>query len=366
MKYNPQLDSLRALAALAVIAYHYGVLPFGWVGVQFFFVLSGFLITGIVIKGKETTVLSPGNFFKEFYIRRIARLFPLYFGYISLLIIGYLIFKQPKVLSKELPWLLTYTLNFRWLFNTYTFHPFYGHLWSLALEWQFYLFWPFAVWMFPANNQKKIFSFLILAALLLRLCGYLICNEIPLFSTYHASADHKALAAYVLPFSHLDAFVFGALLYFKDVRCFLSKWQVASAVFSFVIIIGLILTFILPGEYVFSSLGWPTRMPLVYQWLWGYLLLNLLSAVILSVVMERKYLIFEFTNWSILQYLGKISYGIYVFHSAIVFGVHIIMNKITHFNGKNILGLFISIVLSVMISHVSFFYWEQRFIKKKR
>jgi len=69
MKYNPKLDSMRALAAIAIIAHHYVLFPAGWIGVQFFFVLSGFLISGIVLKGKQNKETQGiGAFFLKIFI----------------------------------------------------------------------------------------------------------------------------------------------------------------------------------------------------------------------------------------------------------------------------------------------------------
>src|SRR5512143_3525082 len=79
----PGLDGLRACAFLLVFAFHTNYLDIGWVGVQFFFVLSGFLITGILLDMKKS--LSPGKYFIKFYGRRFLRIFPLYYLYLALM-----------------------------------------------------------------------------------------------------------------------------------------------------------------------------------------------------------------------------------------------------------------------------------------
>ena len=308
MKHYSQLDALRALAALAIIAFHYLLFPAGWIGVQFFFVLSGFLISGIILKGKKQYAQTGMTaFFKDFYKRRVLRLFPLYYGYILILGISYLFLKKPEALDIEWPWLLTYTLNFRWLFNNYTFHMVYGHLWSLSLEWQFYLVWPLFLWLLPKKSTTMMLCWLIPLAMVVRILAYIICNHIQYFVGFNGNAKAEALAPYVLPFSHLDAFVLGTLLCNEKFRKVLSKplWVYSSMALT--VTAGLLLVIIIPA-YSLASLGWPSNLPSAYQWIWGYSLLNLTSATIIAAIIERKEAsLFFFTRLPLLQYLGKIS-----------------------------------------------------------
>ena len=83
MKHLPALDGVRGIAILAVIAFHSHVLGFGWAGADLFFVLSGYLITGILLRTRD----DPG-YFRTFYIRRVLRIFPLYYAVLAVLIIG--------------------------------------------------------------------------------------------------------------------------------------------------------------------------------------------------------------------------------------------------------------------------------------
>jgi len=161
----PSLDGLRGLAVLSVMAYHFSVgavplqafdgavlaaLSAGWVGVDLFFVLSGFLITGILLD----TPRAPERF-RNFYARRALRIFPAYYG-----VLLFFIFVAPAIhpgaastqiaaplKANALP-LFTYTINLvvawqgSWAASIPYFSP---HFWSLAIEEQFYLFWPFLV-----------------------------------------------------------------------------------------------------------------------------------------------------------------------------------------------------------------------------
>src|SRR5436309_3302352 len=105
-KYIPELDGLRALAIIAVILFHLNIPGFGlgWAGVNLFFVISGFLITGILLDAKETP-----NYFRNFYVRRALRIFPIY--YLSLLALAAAapIFKWKL---DDLPYFLLYVQNY--------------------------------------------------------------------------------------------------------------------------------------------------------------------------------------------------------------------------------------------------------------
>lgn len=358
---------MRAVAALLIITFHYLIFPWGWVGVQFFFVISGFFISDIILRGKEEYEnKNPKPFFTNFYKRRVMRLFPLYFGYVSLLLLIYFFFNKPETLKTEWIWLVTYTINFRWLFNSYTFHMTYGHLWSLALEWQFYLIWPFLLWKIPRKYKWKIFLWLIPSGMVVRVLGYLICNHIKGLVGYNGNAKAQALAPYVLPFSHIDAFVFGALLCNKKVREFLSRPVIVYSCLGVTLMVGLLLVALIP-DYSLASLGWPSNLPLAYQWVWGYTLLNLTSAVIIAALIEQKNMrLFAFTRSKFLQYLGKISYGIYVYHPMIIFGMMAFRDKIGAFPGRNIVELIMVMTLTCIIAHFSYILWEKRFLKSKK
>lgn len=367
MKHNPQLDSMRAVAALAIIAHHYLLFPAGWIGVQFFFVLSGFLISGIIIKGKEqykkAGIIA---FFKNFYQRRMLRLFPLYYGYVFILALFYFFAKKPEAFNIEWPWILTYSLNFRWLFHNYNFHMVYGHLWSLSAEWQFYLVWPLFLWYLPKKHTTKILLSLIPLAMLIRIAVYVICNHLNYLIGFNGTAESEALAPYVLPFSHLDAFVFGTLLCNAKFRKKISTPAIVYSCLAITVVAGFALIVLIPS-YSLASLGWPSNLPLAYQWVWGYSLLNLTSAAIIAALIEGKGArFFAFTNISLLQHLGKISYGIYVYHPLLIFAALNYTNKIPSFQGKSIIELIIIMAATSVIAHFSYKYWEKPFIKKKK
>src|SRR4051812_16264392 len=109
--YIKSLDGVRALAIILVMSFHAGLNHFGWTGVQLFFVLSGFLITGILWKDK----FRPGPLgykFRKFWVRRSLRIFPLYFGFVFFFGLTYLFVHFPSYYATYFPSLATYTVNY--------------------------------------------------------------------------------------------------------------------------------------------------------------------------------------------------------------------------------------------------------------
>lgn len=154
-------------------------LDLGWSGVDLFFVLSGFLITGILLDTRD----SP-SYFRTFYARRALRIFPLYFAYILVVIA---VTRPPGAW-----WYLTYLMN--WKPGHGVSDPYLKHLWSLAIEEQFYLVWPAVVFFTPPRRLARICGFLAVAALACR-----------------ALAGMQDEAAYRLTFCRMDALGWGAL-----------------------------------------------------------------------------------------------------------------------------------------------------------
>ncbi len=137
---NGYLDALRALAAGVVLVFHLSPyrFPFGWTGVDLFFVLSGYLITSIII----TNGHSPG-FYRNFYMRRGLRIWPIYYLTLFILVLTNGWLREPQPMA-GLIYAITHTQNIPsfWRGSTPPFHRAFDHSWALALEEQFYLVWP--------------------------------------------------------------------------------------------------------------------------------------------------------------------------------------------------------------------------------
>jgi len=312
----PGLDGLRAIAFLLVFALHTGYLQIGWVGVSLFFVLSGFLITGILLDMKKS--LSGKEYFIKFYGRRFLRIFPLYYFYLVLmaLVTTWLISvpfrpKYMQLFLDQVWYAVLYVYDFFFATSSIRFSGFLDHFWSLSVEEQFYIFWPLLILLVPEKWLKKLFISFIVLGLAFRITFFFVHTS----GVFRFLADTPSLAIYPLPFSHMDAFAFGA---------YISRFPIARAKQQFFLLLGLIPIVGFVSQYVatgsigaISAFGYPLLLPDAYQFIWGYSLLNYFFAVIIYGVAREKWFT-RFLEWRVLRYLGKISYGLYVYHFPIV------------------------------------------------
>jgi peptidoglycan/LPS O-acetylase OafA/YrhL len=209
----PALDGLRGVAVLLVVQYHitiyggfqpasllervvYVTSRAGWSGVDLFFVLSGFLITRILYASKGSEY-----FFRHFYIRRALRIFPLYYATLAVFFLaGPLVFPADESfqrLQSVQAWYWAYLVNVDIAFNGW--HPFVsiGHFWTLAVEEQFYVVWPFAVYLLDRRHLVRVCAAAIGVAFLVRI---------------GLAWDGQNLAPSVLTPARMDTLALGSLL----------------------------------------------------------------------------------------------------------------------------------------------------------
>lgn len=204
--YRPDIDGLRAVAVLSVVAYHASasLLPGGFIGVDVFFVISGFLISSLIFKE-----LDQGKFrFADFYIRRVRRIFPALILMMSAVWVaanflftkdefvqlGQYIFAGGAFISNLVQW------RYTGYFDTDAALKPLQHLWSLGIEEQFYIFWPVAVVLL----WKRRFPALVLAALALSLAFNIV------------RTPHHANGAFFLPFGRAWELLLGSMLAWQD------------------------------------------------------------------------------------------------------------------------------------------------------
>lgn len=300
-QYFPQLDGIRTLAVLMVIVSHwyrgedflflyYG----GAMGVGLFFVLSGFLISHILLEQQEAFL--SGNrdekirILKTFYIRRTLRIFPIYYLYIGLILaIG-------LGQSREVwGWLLTYTYNIQ-LFLTNRWHSgFIEHLWSLAIEEQYYLIWPALLLFCPPRHHFRLVIGFILMGIICKASFYL--HDLT-FLHIRDSQYSK------FPVSQFDGFGMGSLL-----ALFMRR--------------GITIPYAGLGFVVFWSISFFIKWSPVHFHGMSFLgqvlpfyFVGCACLIYLAAVGMNGIPGWLFGN-SIVVFLGKISYGLYLYHLAV-------------------------------------------------
>ncbi len=295
--YMPQLDALRAFAVIAVAfshwvpkSYHLGF-EWGTAGVQLFFVLSGFLITGILLRCRDYD--DRVHALRAFYARRFLRIFPLYYAVLAIA----LLLNIPPV-RDTIVWHVLYLSNF-YFFDRGGWHGPISHFWSLAVEEQFYLVWPAIVlfvgrrWLLPSMLA------IVLIAMLTRIA-------IPTF------APDWTLWT-VLPIPNLDALGLGALIAYaaqKGWRSPLVDYAWIAALVALIIVVLRQAMGATPTPIVAASDHWSL---LVF---FGWLIVRCSQGVQgpAKPLLESRWL----------RYIGKISYGIYVLHNFAPFPVRLL------------------------------------------
>ena len=303
----PALDTLRGVAIVVVLFHNLSIfvghgtlfdklwnafVEAGWVGVQLFFVLSGFLITGILVDEREAP-----RAIRVFYVRRVLRIFPLYYA----LLLVYFVVLPPlfPVLQRpfaETIWYWLYLSNWSWL--VYGILPGVGHLWSLAVEEQFYIVWPWVA----VRTRPKTLAWICVAVIFASLATRAVLHRL----------QFSDLWLYSATICRADALAMGALVALA-VRSEVWRPRLARALRPV-----LVVSMVALGALMALTHGMNRNNPLIQTW--GYSLIGIGSAVLVALAarpdpprgLESR----------TLRFFGKYSYGIYLAHPPLKHIVH--------------------------------------------
>ncbi len=359
----PELDAVRGVAILMVLVWHYvamqlpdtpgtavnmfrQALGMCWSGVDLFFVLSGFLIGGILIQHREAP-----NYFKAFYLRRACRIFPIYYAWLVL----YWVLVQfglprlaPNTFAEGTPFwsYLLYCQNILQSRPGIEGSPFLGATWSLAVEEQFYLLFPlFVRWVSPS----RLPGYLILVAL--------SATAIRLFFFYFM--PKPGVAGYFLLPCRWDALCLGALgawcVRVPSIVQWIrrNQWFLLGLLGICVLIIGVLRAskqsaFIYAGAHLIGFLT---------------LAVGYLAFILLALFNEQNW-VRAITSSHLLQRLGMVSYGLYLFHQPVSWLFHDLLwaqpPRITTIGTLMTTGA--ALVVSLALAVVSWKFFESKFV----
>lgn len=301
IKYKPEIDGLRAIAILSVVLYHFypKFLQGGFVGVDIFFAISGYLITLIILKECHRGCFS----FKQFYLRRIKRLFPAFFVVIFMVTFASLLIMTPlefSLFKSHILSSLSYSSNIIYYsesgyFDTNSSYKPLLHTWSLSVEEQFYIVWPFIIYFsMKYKMEKHVVS---------------ICILISLFFSIYLSYKNPS-AAYFLPFSRLWEMGMGAglaIIQTNKINNELIKLAIRKSNNNAIFVLGLLMISI-PAFYINPNDSFP------FPWAIPPVIGSLL--VIMSAEDIKVGRLLLCNNFFV--FVGLISYSLYLWHWPLI------------------------------------------------
>ncbi len=362
----PELDGIRGCAILLVLLFHCGTfngtnwqsrllrlgtgVSLGWSGVDLFFVLSGFLITGILLETKGCP-----NYFSAFYARRVLRIFPLYMTFVLVffwiaLPIAHALGHGLEIKYSAQAWYWLYLSNWRVGLGL-THEDYLNHFWSLAIEEQFYLIWPFIVSILSELQ-------------LLRLCGIIIVGCLAL-RTALASGLPPAAIAYLTPF-RIDTLAFGAVvcLIFRNVDWMARFRKYANSI---LLVSGaaLVVLVVFVGAVSIEQPAIRTVGYTVFAALYASLVFRAAAASGTAGWFATQ------LRQPFLKSFGKYSYGIYVIHMPVYIVTRHLLNRASDYLHRdyNALFAFCCVIICSLVSYglarVSWKLLEQPFLRLK-
>ena len=357
MIYRPDIDGLRAIAVAAVVLFHSEILFFdreifrgGFIGVDIFFVISGYLITGIILNELK----DKNNFsFKSFLEKRARRLLPALF-FLILISIPFAFYNLSQSYYNEfidsVYSSISFLSNFYYHYNSDYFDVPYNlkpllHTWSLSVEIQFYLFFPFLIILFWRNFFLLIIllSLLILINILLVQFGGNLSIYYPFFDKSFSFYNPPIAGTFYWTTSRIWEFLAGALAFVFSQRYNFSK-------INSIPVVGILLVFF--SFYIFSR---DLNNPSFYN------LIPVVGTSLILLANQKKSFVGNFLSNRIIVFLGLISYSTYLFHFLIFsFYEGLLLDQNTF---DTYIRIFL-IILSFLLGYLTFKYIEVPFRRK--
>ena len=352
--YLPGLNGLRAIAAIAVIVSHstLGLNEFGLDnkilgtdiegnanglslaghGVTVFFTLSGFLITFLLLTEKEVT----GQLkIKDFYMRRVLRIWPLYYLYFAVCIVTMILCKIsfPKT---SIPYFIFLAANIPFIAETYL--PFLSHYWSIGVEEQFYIFFPHLA---KLTNKRllRVALVMILSLLFLKFIFWFIYRQYDIKIPY--------IAINVIRFHTMLVGVIGAILYYYRSTRFL---EIVTHKFS-------------------QTMAWTCIILIAIN---KFHIASVIDAEIVSIIalilivgqVTKRNNLINLEN-KVFDFLGKISFGMYIIHPIIIYFLYVLIGHLADTLINYVIIYFLILGSTIILAFISYEFYEKPFLKLK-
>jgi peptidoglycan/LPS O-acetylase OafA/YrhL len=347
--YFPELDGLRFFAFLLVFIHHQNsfshiqflswIHKYGWIGVDLFFVLSSFLFTKLLVSEyNQTQKIS----IKKFYLRRIFRIWPIYYFYVFISILLLIFYSVPFDFSNCLRifGLITFSDNILTSIYGYNTLPLIAHFWTISYEEQFYFFIPLIILILVRSTFKRKMIILITTFVLLN------------FIRFSFFVNHvEYVTIWVLPLTHFESIILGIVIGFGGFDFLFQRINpLVIGVIGF--ISGILICFLPDVKFVnywliltYGLVGVST----------SFIFYSVKNSLVLKKIFSHKILVF----------LGKRSFGLYVYH---ILGNKVASLCITHISflpSHPIASSIYSFVFTLVASVISYKILERPFLKLK-
>lgn len=324
------IDGLRAIAMTMVVLQHCGLLPFGWMGVWLFYVISGFVVCSTFQRRASRPDVPFGATVADFMGRRAVRIWPVYFLYIAACAL-FLVATGVIFNGADLATMAGFVYNWQMIFQfagPLSDWPAFQHLWTISVEQQFYLLFPLIYFAFMRDGAASLAgmaSLMIAAPVIRYVLGAAVLSS-------GADPGAASFSVYASSVGHIDAFLAG---------CFLARWRgwfersawAESALWTAAIgvsavYLGLQVSI---NVLVLEQTGLDSLRNIVSGGPFGYLREVFVyyvpvltgAALIGSIVRGRRFI--SPLNHPVLRWIGEVSYGAYVYHAAVLLFVHAVL-----------------------------------------
>lgn len=310
-QHRNEIDSLRAVAMTAVVALHCHLLPFGWVGVWLFFVISGYVVTLSIMRQHDPEV--PGSGLRRFIIQRVARILPPYYFYLAL---GLAVCLVNGISIHPVTWLslLLFAHNIAMEagvgeISSWTV----GHLWTLSVEMQFYLVYGvLAHYLSSGSLRRLLWAFILLDPVMRGLVSLALHGTNPLVAAY---------VVYSAPGLHFDTFAMGCLLALNGDRGL--EWPIIrrQTVLAATLLMYYLVTYLAIDRWILHQNGLGAARNIISGILIGqgrevflYSVIGLAFVTLLQYTLARARYLVPLLDFRAAQWIGKVSYGGYIYH----------------------------------------------------